>query len=323
MKAQVKITVERTERTCKITYTLLPEGLEATETFSDGQKHRWPDAGETMHELARCTNFWRVEHPDGGDQIQFPAPDRPENVYWPNEPAKEITWSDRIGSRGRQSILLLYTRNNVYMYKGGAIPGVCVTLTSDYTKDGKWSHTVFTIALAEGVRHSALTQDWESGEYVNDHTALPIIAKQLGLVGASNSLTEDALKRIFVEDWTEWKAKTSALSALEEVAEATGQEVVEITYNCSKITNRAGRNMLLVDGEVWDFEATDKVTIIEKTGKNEYRLAIVGEVAELQEYSAYGNDSVEGMGFVKNDDGKWVRNQQPNSDSPFAALLRK
>ncbi|MEI6511473.1 MAG: hypothetical protein WCO25_05575 [Candidatus Uhrbacteria bacterium] len=83
-----------------------------------------------------------------------------------NTPASTLTWSDGIGSRGRGSWLLLIKGETITPFKGQNVPGTVVVRGTDYTKNGKWSHTTFRLELAPGVRAISGKDGWETGKFV-------------------------------------------------------------------------------------------------------------------------------------------------------------
>ncbi len=79
---------------------------------------------------------------------------------------ENITWSDGIGSRGRNPFLLFVRGDEAIVFHGQNIPGVVVVRGTDYTKNGKWSHTTYRLELASGIRHIAGRDGWETGRFV-------------------------------------------------------------------------------------------------------------------------------------------------------------
>lgn len=77
----------------------------------------------------------------------------------------EMQWSDRQGSRGRKAWLLFVVGDRVVPFEGVSIPGVVAVVGSDYTKDGKWSHTTFRLRHGAGVRPIPGLDGWESGTF--------------------------------------------------------------------------------------------------------------------------------------------------------------
>jgi hypothetical protein len=61
----------------------------------------------------------------------------------------------------------LFVRGDeVVVFDGQNIPGVVVVRGTDYTKNGKWSHTTYRLELASGIRHIAGRDGWETGRFV-------------------------------------------------------------------------------------------------------------------------------------------------------------
>ncbi|MFH1295222.1 MAG: hypothetical protein ABIH84_01440 [bacterium] len=71
-----------------------------------------------------------------------------------------------MGSRGRNPFLLFVRGDEVIVFEGQDVPGVVVVRGTDYTKDGKWSHTTYRLQLATGIRHIAGRDGWETGRFV-------------------------------------------------------------------------------------------------------------------------------------------------------------
>ncbi len=77
-----------------------------------------------------------------------------------------LTYSDGIGSRGRRPFLILIKGEAITTFKGETTPGTVVVRGTDYSKNGKWSHTTFRLELAQGVRAISGRDGWETGKFV-------------------------------------------------------------------------------------------------------------------------------------------------------------
>ena len=65
----------------------------------------------------------------------------------------EITYSDQQGSRDRRAFLVLRDAHGVlHAFKSESLTGVCAVKATKYTKNGKWSHTIFTLAWPRASR---------------------------------------------------------------------------------------------------------------------------------------------------------------------------
>lgn len=85
--------------------------------------------------------------------------------------ARPATFDDRRGHRGRGHKNLLLVRQQVVIpFAGETIPGVVRVLRRDYAKQGKWSHSTWSVECAPGVLAFSLGEDWETGEYFNSAT---------------------------------------------------------------------------------------------------------------------------------------------------------
>ena len=160
---------------------------------------------------------------------------------------KNITWSDGIGSRGRNPFLLFVRGDEVIVFRGQNIPGVVVVRGTDYTKNGKWSHTTYRLELANDIREIAGRDGWETGRFVEG----------LGsAVGAKTPDTwADTAKALGVsvpsamEFLRSWRPKAAekldeveqSLADLEEASSQQETDSVIVTVSFGSPTNRAIR----------------------------------------------------------------------------------
>lgn len=77
-----------------------------------------------------------------------------------------MSWSNRMGSRGRKAWMLLIKGERIVSFNGQDIPEMVVVRGTDYHKDGKWSHTTFRLELAPNVRAISGMDGWETGRFV-------------------------------------------------------------------------------------------------------------------------------------------------------------
>mgnify|MGYP001603397488 CR=1 FL=1 len=161
--------------------------------------------------------------------------------------AMSMTWSDRIGPRGRRPWLLLSNGDMLSPFEGRSIPGVLVVVGTDYYKDGKWSHTEYRLRLASGVRHIAGRDGWETGDFAEglgaatDRRALdtwPAVAEALG-VSVPGAME-------FLRAWRPKAAEKldgvdRALEALEAADESREADPVMVVVRFGSPTNRAIR----------------------------------------------------------------------------------
>lgn len=158
----------------------------------------------------------------------------------------EITWSDGLGPRSRSPFLLLIKGDEIVAFDGKDISGLVVVRGTDYEKNGKWSHTTYRLAVADGVRHIAGRSGWNTGRFVEG----------LGeAVGCSTpdtwAETAEALgvsvpsAMEFLRSWRPKAAEKldeveQSLMALEEVSEQETDSVM-VTVSFGSPTNRAIR----------------------------------------------------------------------------------
>lgn len=141
---------------------------------------------------------------------------------------KQIEWSDELGSRSRQPWLILVANGQLYTFKGKDIPGVVAISSSRYVKNGKWSHTNYKLALAEGVREYPGKQGWNDGTYREGIGAYTWVA-------AANyySIPLQVFKS-FLKEWkpkaAEWYDNTEAsIAAIDEIT-TNGADVISISF---------------------------------------------------------------------------------------------
>lgn len=74
-------------------------------------------------------------------------------------PVVEIGYKDEPLSAGRPPEKLFFfspTGLEIYKFEGRSIPGVCVVKSSNYVKNGKWSHTAYRLVISPGFSPCAL-----------------------------------------------------------------------------------------------------------------------------------------------------------------------
>jgi len=159
---------------------------------------------------------------------------------------ENITWSDGIGSRSRSPFILFVRGDEIISFGGSDIPGVVVVRGTDYTRNGKWSHTTYRLQLANGIRHIAGRDGWDSGRFAE------------GLASAAGCKTPDTwadtAKALgvsvpsamdFLRSWRPKAAEKldeveQALAKLEEVSEQETDSVI-VTVSFGSPSNRAIR----------------------------------------------------------------------------------
>lgn len=270
---------------------------------------------------------------DSLESIGYTVEIQPNLVYFQEETEQDISWNDGITSRSRRPMLLLYTKNMVYEFTGQSIPNICTIIgTPDYTKNGKWSNSTYQLKLAKGVKFSSLRQDWDSGRFINNHQSLKGMMKDLKL-----DCTPKAAKVLLQKRFPKtFQRHCDFIEEVGRLEEAVGGETIEYNYQYTRGTKRQGMNRLLIDGGVWDEHNNpmpNKVVIQSNIhssgyggGTTDYHLIISAEcdIEEIYEYSAYGDDGLDSLGYV-NDGNGWVLNNKENDNSnsgntPFEGL---
>jgi len=195
---------------------------------------------------------------------------------------QNITWSDGIGSRGRNPFLIFVRGDEIIPFAGNDIAGVVVVRGTDYTKNGKWSHTTYRLQLADGIRHIAGRSGWETGRFVEG----------LGsAVGCSTPDTwADTAKALGVsvpsamEFLRSWRPKAAdkldeveqSLMALEEASSQQETDSVIVTVSFGSPSNRAIREGYWESPKgIPDYDAEIRLKDREQ-GWNEGNIEIVG-----------------------------------------------
>lgn len=235
------------------------------------------------------------------EKLHLPKPPMPKPALFPHEgEGTVVQYSDRQGSRDRQIIGYAYCRNRITMFYGDDIPGILVVSNRDYTKNGKWSYTLYTIQLAPGWKFGEKRQDWDNGDYFTANAPLKTIAQELGLEGLTDLTAVERFMATYLPRYhrrrVEYMEKMEAL--LDTNEEAGG--IMEVFYDPNDGTRKQGMKWLIVDGEVWHENLNPmqgKVLIIEKPrGVYKLHIADTCEWEQLYEWD-YGNDCMESRGY--------------------------
>lgn len=225
-------------------------------------------------------------------------------------------YNDRIGRRGRRPEILVYTSDKVYMGVQD-VPRVVSFMEKDYQRDGKWSNTTYLVSLAKGVQASIVREDFNSGKFFPDTCMTwASVGKALGLEGVSPLAVEEAVRANWPRHAARFDLRRAAIQELE--SQAPSRSVV---FRQRFHTNRIGRDVLLVDGELFLGESiSGKVVVLsaEDNGQGgRYKVTTYTlEVAEgttlefLTEGGFPGDDSLEDRGWVRDGDN-WIKPQTP------------
>ena len=76
-----------------------------------------------------------------------------------------LDWSDQQGSRDRRAFLILVKNGVVTRFVGDTIPDLVVVVSKDFSKQGKWSHNTFRLALHPGVKAIHGHNGWENNTF--------------------------------------------------------------------------------------------------------------------------------------------------------------
>jgi hypothetical protein len=109
-----------------------------------------------------------------------------------------VKFNDRLGSRSLRHMNLLVAsvgdEQVIFEFAGQSVPGVVTVVREDHEKNGKWSHTTWTVGLAEGVGSFSWHQDWERGTYLTAGTWSAAM-EQVRSQATGVELTDAAIER--------------------------------------------------------------------------------------------------------------------------------
>lgn len=88
---------------------------------------------------------------------------------------QSITWKDEMGHRSRAGWLLL-VKGGVVRYFTQKVapksePGLLAVVGQSHVRNGKWSHTVWTLAVADGVKVIEGKDGWNEGTFIEGLSA--------------------------------------------------------------------------------------------------------------------------------------------------------
>lgn len=155
-----------------------------------------------------------------------------------------ITWSNGIGSRGREPFLLFIKGDEIIPFNGNDINGIVVIRGTDYTKNGKWSHTTYRLEMSSNVRYIAGSQGWETGRFVEGLGSVVGCKTPDTWLETANALGVSVPSTMeFLRSWLPKAAEKldeveESLIKLEEISEQKiDSETVTVSFGCP--TNRA------------------------------------------------------------------------------------
>lgn len=91
--------------------------------------------------------------------------------------------NDRVGARGRlHKNLIVVPGEGIVKFAGESIPPRCTIVSVGYKKDGKWSHTSWTLELAPDTYLVVFDQNWETGKWFNAKTWSGAIDSLMGKI---------------------------------------------------------------------------------------------------------------------------------------------
>ena len=89
-----------------------------------------------------------------------------------NDSATTFTFNDGLMSGGRKPLLILVKEGQLIRFQGKSIAATAVVVNATFEKNGKWSNTTYTLAIARNVTARMIVKDlnerswllrWKSG----------------------------------------------------------------------------------------------------------------------------------------------------------------
>ena len=133
-------------------------------------------------------------------------------------------YDDGFHTGGRRPRLYLARGSEVRKFEGENIPGFCAVCAAQFSKNGKWSNTNYTLALAPGVRAIELVSPLH-GVWGDDLPSWGAAAERLGL---PIEVTQAIVREEYPTTAQRWDALEEFAFAVE--ANGATTEVVVISF---------------------------------------------------------------------------------------------
>lgn len=145
---------------------------------------------------------------------------------------REMEYSNKKGSRGRRPFLIFIKDQKLYLFEGESIPGIVVVKGYDFFKQGKWSHYLYRLVLADGVSAVHGREGWNTGRVMEGISQagwlppdssewVPLHLKTVDTWGDLNTILKAPMEELFrfITEWLPEEAETlneteQALSSL-------------------------------------------------------------------------------------------------------------
>jgi hypothetical protein len=153
---------------------------------------------------------------------------------------KTVQVNDRLGSRNiSHKNIIAVSGRGLILFVGESIAPVARVIREEYKKDGKWSHTTWTVEVTEDAHIFRFSQDWQTGFWFNATDWAGAIADVRLVMGDVEGITDAMIERFIRsafpkssakldEDAAAWAAVGDQFSALLEAQAAASQAVQEL-----------------------------------------------------------------------------------------------
>ncbi|HOB87874.1 MAG TPA: hypothetical protein PKO38_09320, partial [Bacillota bacterium] len=146
-----------------------------------------------------------------------------------------ITWKDKMAPRRRRAwAIVVGPGDEIELFSGDTIPGKVAVVGRDYKKCGIWSHHIYRLEIAEGVRFIPGHMGFETGTFaegLRDATGKPAdrwheVAEALGV---SLPVAQEFLRSWLPNTAERLDKVESDLASLDETS-PTGAAIVSVSY---------------------------------------------------------------------------------------------
>lgn len=147
---------------------------------------------------------------------------------------KNVSWNDGLGSAGRTPKLSFVLKGEIHPFAGQNIPGVVTVLATKYEKNGKWSNTTYTLAIADDAGVWDQVAPMHQGTWDGQATLEEALAR---FVQTTGKIVAMAVFEKYMAS-----AYPKALERMKQTAQALGgmtSDVEVIEYSFGSPTNRA------------------------------------------------------------------------------------
>ena len=138
--------------------------------------------------------------------------------------SKELKFNDGLKSGSREPRLFIFKPNQEPVeFKGKAIDGIVAITKCSYTKQGKWSHSDFTLAVGDNTQTLEICPALHGKRFENYSSLEALMTRNNANYGSTHDFTQvmtpeqfaDFLKKFFPVVWETFQTTQMALASLD------------------------------------------------------------------------------------------------------------